>query len=311
MLKPISTPALSPLFGPASARGPIDGAEGHDGAAPSQGEQESARWGTLGEPAANADLARLAHLVETPAATLRHGFYQEGCCIPLHRHECDVLVYGVGGPCVEFAGSGQIVKRRLTFHPRGYEHALRFEGPTHVLAIEIPLTSESWASASTPLPATFYTLVWRALLQIAERRPIEAISSALQELLDAAGDYMARTRPEWLMNVVDHIHGHWREIQSVNVLAAMFGVSPQHLCRAFKQHLGVTIGQYSLALRIDYARGLLWGTGMPICEVAAETGFADQAHLTRVLGDHVAKTPARLRWKAPCLNMRQPMPAIR
>lgn len=271
----------------------------------------AARWGTLGEPAANAGQARLAHLVETPAATLRHGFYDTDCCVPLHRHDSDSLVYGVGGPCVEFAGSGQIIKRRLTYHPRGYEHALRFQGPTHVLAIEIPRSSPPWAKVSTPLPATFYTLVWRALLAIAERQKIELITIALQDLLDAGRSYVTRKRPEWLMNVVDHIHGNWRDVQSVKVLAEMFGVSPQHLCRAFKQHLGVTISQYSLALRVDYARGLLWGTGMPICEVAAETGFSDQAHLTRVLGDHSAKTPARLRWKAPCLQMRQPMPAIR
>ena len=72
----------------------------------------------------------------------------------------------------------------------------------------------------------------------------------------------------------------------------------------------MTIGQYSLALRIDHARGLLWSSDMPICEVAAETGFADQAHLTRVLGDYSDKTPARLRWKAPCLQMREPIAAV-
>ncbi len=272
---------------------------------------ESIRWGTLGEPAANTSPARLAHLVETPAATLRHGFYETDCCVPLHRHDCDALVYGVGGPCVEFAGSGQIIKRRLTYHPRGYEHALRFQGPTHVLAIEIPRSARPWSASSTPLPATHYNLIWRALLAIAERQPIETITNALEDLLDASRAFVTGKRPQWLLDVVDHIHGNWRDVQSAAVLAGMFGVSRQHLCRAFKQHLGVTIGQYSLALRIDYARGLLWGSGMPIAEVAAETGFADQAHLTRVLVDYSDKTPARLRWKAPCLQAREPVPAIK
>jgi AraC-like DNA-binding protein len=271
---------------------------------------ESARWGTLGEPAANAGRARLAHLVETPAATLRHGFYETDCFVPLHRHDCDVLVYGVGGPCVEFAGSGQIIKRRLTYHPRGYEHALRFEGPTHVLAIEIPRSPEPWARVSTPLLATHYNHVWRAMLAIADRQPIEAITRPLEDLLEDVKAFVLGKRPEWLMQVIDHIHGDWRGVQSVSVLAAFVGVSRQHLCRAFKQHLGVTIGQYSLALRIDHARGLLWSSDMPICEVAAETGFADQAHLTRVLGEHSHKTPARLRWKAPCLQKREPIAAV-
>lgn len=271
---------------------------------------ESARWGTLGEPAANAGRARLAHLVETPVATLRHGFYETDCFVPLHRHDCDALIYGVGGPCVEFAGSGQIIKRRLTFHPRGYEHALRFLGPTHVLAIEMPKGTPGWATVTTPLLATHYNHVWLALLAIADRQPTEAVTAALQALLDAVKTYVTGRRPDWLMQVVDHIHGDWRGVPSVATLADMFGVSRQHLCRAFKQHLGVTIGQYSLALRIDHARGLLWSTDMPICEVAAETGFADQAHLTRVLGDHSHKTPARLRWKAPCLQAREPIAAV-
>lgn len=271
----------------------------------------SAEWGTLGEPAANAAAARLAHLVETPAATLRHGFYQTDCFVPRHRHDCDTLVYGVGGPCVDFAGSGQVNKRRLTFHPRGYEHALRYQGPTHVLSIEIPHCARPWTGESTPLPATLYNHIWHALLAIAEGQPIESITDALEALLEASRRFITGDRPQWLLDVVDHIHGNWREVQSVAAIAERFGVSRQHLCRAFKQHLGVTIGQYSLALRIDHARGLLWATGMPICEVAAETGFADQAHLTRVLGDHSAKTPARLRWKAPCLQLREPLPAIR
>lgn len=112
------------------------------------------------------------------------------------------------------------------------------------------------------------------------------------------------------MAVIDHLHKHWREVQSAHSIAQRFGISPQHLCRAFKQKLGVTMGQYSLALRIDYARGLLWGSDLPICEVAAETGFFDQAHLTRVLGLRSDRTPARLRWAAPRARMMEKVPAI-
>ena len=113
-----------------------------------------------------------------------------------------------------------------------------------------------------------------------------------------------------MMAVIDHLHKHWREVHSANMIALRFGVSPQHLCRAFKQKLGVTIGQYSLALRIDYARGLLWGSDLSICEVAADTGFFDQAHLTRVLGLRSERTPARLRWTAPRARMAESVPAI-
>lgn len=267
-------------------------------------------WGTLGIPDHGGPAARLVHIVETPVAVLRHAFYDPGAIVPLHSHDCDSLVYGVGGPCREDNGTGQIIKRRLTFHPRGYAHSLEFGAPTHVLAIEIcdPARFDALVRRSTPLPATLYDHVWRAMLRIADGQPVDAVSEALAELLDGASDFLRQPRPDWLMAVIDHIHAHWRIVPSAHALARRFGVSPQHLCRAFKRHNGVTIQQYAVALRLDYARGLLWGTGMPISQVAAETGFADQSHLTRVLVSHSQKTPARLRWRAPCLGLNFPNP---
>ncbi len=262
-------------------------------------------WGTLGEPAPQAQ-ARLLHLVETPAATLRHAFYPAGAVIPYHSHDCESVVYGVGGPCYESRSSDagrspEAIARRLTYRPRGYAHSLRFAGPTHLLAVEFG-ESHDESHSSKPLPATLYGDIWLAMLRFTDSQPLDLIAEALETLISKVRQCLAHPLPQWLEGVIDRIHATWQEPQGVNRLARTFGVSPQHLCRAFKRHLGVTIGQYSLLLRLDYARGLLWGTGVPIAEVAAETGFSDQAHLTRALSAHSLKTPARLRWKAPCLD---------
>ena len=265
-------------------------------------------WGTLGQPSLDAPSGRLVGLARTEVAALRHAFYESGAEVPGHRHDRASLVYGVGGPCHEtrpMAGGDApgIVKRRLTFHPPGYEHSVRFGGPCHVVAIEFdgadfPIgAGASWPSRSTVLPATLYNHVWSAMLRIADDQPDAAVAEALARLIEGAAGFISRRKPEWLLDVIEHIHGHWQSIQSVNGLAADFGVSPQHLCRAFKALLGVTIGQYSLLLRLDYARGLLWGTGHSISQIAAETGFSDQSHLTRTLTRHSARTPSRMRWK--------------
>ena len=266
-------------------------------------------WGTLGQPSPDAPAGRLVRLAATETATLRHAFYETGAAVPGHRHAHASLVYGVGGPCHETrpqAGGDApgVVKRRLTFHPPGYEHSVRFGGPCHVVAVEFdvadfPVGAGSlWPSRSTVLPATLYNHVWSAMLRIADDRPDEAIAEALTDLIEGAASFISRRKPEWLLDVIEHIHGNWQNIQSVNALASDFGVSPQHLCRAFKALLGVTIGQYSLLLRLDYARGLLWGTGRSISQIAAETGFSDQSHLTRTLTRHSARTPSRMRWKS-------------
>ena len=266
-------------------------------------------WGTLGRPSPDTPSGRLVRLACTDAAALRHAFYESGAAVPAHRHACASLVYGVGGPCHETRPQAAseapgVVKRRLTFHPPGYEHMVRFGGPCHVVAIEFdgadfPVgAGGSWPTRSTVLPATLYNHVWSAMLRADDGRPEEAIAEALTGLIEGAAEFVARRKPIWLLDVIEHIHGNWQNIQSVNALAAGFGVSPQHLCRAFKALLGVTIGQYSLLLRLDYARGLLWGTGRSISQIAAETGFADQSHLTRTLTRHSARTPSRMRWKA-------------
>jgi AraC-like DNA-binding protein len=283
---------------------------------------EALSWGTLGQPSAGASPSRLVRLARTDAATLRHAFYETGAEVPGHRHGCASLVYGVGGPCHETrpqaGGDGPgVVKRRLTFHPAGYEHAVRFGGPCHVVAVEFrgadfPIgAGASWPSRSTVLPATLYNHVWRAMLRIADDQPGEAVAEALADLVDGAARFIARRKPEWLLDVIEYIHGNWQNILSVNAMAADFGVSPQHLCRAFKALLGVTIGHYSLLLRLDYARGLLWGTGRSISQIAAETGFSDQSHLTRTLARHSARTPGRMRWKASVARLGIAVPDIR
>jgi AraC family transcriptional regulator len=279
-------------------------------------------WGTLGQPAIEPGTGRLLRQIEAGSAALRHAFYETGVVVPHHRHACASLVYGVGGPCNERGRqlpheSPGVVKRRLTFHPPGYEHSVRFAGPCHVVAIEFDVAdfslagTFSWPNRSTVLPATLYNHVWRAMLRIDDGQPILAVEEALSDLIRGAARFVARRKPDWLLDVIEHIHGTWQDIQSVNSIAADFGVSPQHLCRAFKALLGVTIGQYSLLLRLDHARGLLWGTGKSISEIAAETGFSDQSHLTRTLTRHSSRTPARMRWRAAYMKQGVAVPEIR
>jgi len=64
--------------------------------------------------------------------------------------------------------------------------------------------------------------------------------------------------------------------------------------RAFAAVYGLSPSDYQRQLRLRAARGLL-GAGRPAAEVAAETGFADQAHLTRWFVRSYGVTPAAYR----------------
>lgn len=268
------------------------------------GEEDfDAAWGTLGAPTSESGVSRLLHVVHTPDATLRHAFYGEGAIVPSHRHPCGILVYGVGGPCLEASPAGDLIKRRLTYHPPGYEHSVRYLGPTHVMVLEIgELLGGTLAGRpqSMPLPATAYDLLWRVMLQIVRGEGLHSTAEAITRLLEHVFEFIRRPPSARMLAVINDLHLNWREVPSAKKLSTRFGVSPQYLCRAFKQATGVTLQQYGLLLRVDYARGLLWGSNMPLAEVASETGFADQSHLSRALAAHSAVSPLRFRWHAPC-----------
>jgi AraC-like DNA-binding protein len=67
---------------------------------------------------------------------------------------------------------------------------------------------------------------------------------------------------------------------SLDELAATTGLGPFALLRAFRAETGLPPHAYLNQLRVRQARYLLDG-GLAPAEVAAHTGFADQAHLTR------------------------------
>ena len=53
-----------------------------------------------------------------------------------------------------------------------------------------------------------------------------------------------------------------------------------------------------MARRIERAREMLARSALPIKAVAAECGFSDQAHLTRVFAATTGETPAAFRRRA-------------
>ena len=78
-------------------------------------------------------------------------------------------------------------------------------------------------------------------------------------------------------------------------LAAVTGLSQSHFSHAFKASTGVAPHQYQTNTRLERAKHLLLTSEYPLTTIAVETGFADQAHFTRVFRKHLGTTPAN--WK--------------
>lgn len=82
---------------------------------------------------------------------------------------------------------------------------------------------------------------------------------------------------------------------SLTDLARMLSVSPHHLSRIFRAQTGHTIARHRMRLRVRDALERLAGGDRDLARVAAEAGFYDQSHLTRVLLAETHWTPSAMR----------------
>jgi len=78
-------------------------------------------------------------------------------------------------------------------------------------------------------------------------------------------------------------------------LARVVAVSPHHLSRIFRAETGETISRYRNRARVRLVLERLADRERSLARLAGELGFADQAHLARVVRREVGSTPSALR----------------
>ena len=74
-------------------------------------------------------------------------------------------------------------------------------------------------------------------------------------------------------------------------LARTAGVSLRQLERLFRLHLGRSLGEHYLGLRLDRARDLLRQTTMSVLEIALACGFASASHFSRAYRTRFGHAP--------------------
>ncbi|MFC7403787.1 helix-turn-helix transcriptional regulator [Georgenia alba] len=119
----------------------------------------------------------------------------------------------------------------------------------------------------------------------------------LEELdAEAGGHHRAARIPAGLADVLgpdQHPVGaalrRMTSTTTIGDLAARLGVSPQHVRRMLREHAGTTFGAIMRWHRLREAIALL--PRSPIARAGAESGFADQAHLTRTSTAMLGRTP--------------------
>lgn len=95
--------------------------------------------------------------------------------------------------------------------------------------------------------------------------------------------------------VTDFILAHLSQDLSLEALAQQAGFSSYHFARLFRQTMGESPHQFVLRQRVERAQHLLKETNVPLSQIAGESGFANQSHLTRIFKRHLGLTPRAYR----------------
>lgn len=124
---------------------------------------------------------------------------------------------------------------------------------------------------------------------------LDALLTALLQIGPASSRRRSQMPPWQLRRAKEFIEEHCLRTIRLAELAALTGLSESYFCHAFKASTGMPAHQWQMRARIARVQEMLRRKDVSLTNVAAASGFSDQAHLTRVFRRVVGTTPAS--WK--------------
>jgi AraC family transcriptional regulator len=230
--------------------------------------------------------------------------------VPAHSHELAYFTLVLGGDYSERFGSINMEHHPMSilWHRAGISHKDRIgNSGGRFFTVEIKADGIDNLRRFSAVPEDFTEsgtpLVWLAARLFTEFKNWQDCSELIAEglTLEMLGlsarsrPAAERTVPKWLESVVDRLNDEFRENPATDDLAAAANVHPVHLAAVFRRFHGQTIGEYLQNLRVRHASKLIVENKLPLADVAAESGFADQSHLTRTFKRITGMTPGAFR----------------
>ena len=248
-------------------------------------------------------MAGTLHCVETR--------YVADQVLRVHAHETANLVLVLAGSFVKRAGSArdECAPGMVFYQPPEQEHANAFHGAGgRCLTFEINRDVADRYRSLVELPssrvATSPLLAGLAARLVAEfQAGDDASHLAIEGLVMEAIAELARFEPRrGASSLTAAVEQAWRIIQreserplGLDDIASRVGAHPVSLARAFRRRYRMTLGEAIRRERVTVACRLLEAGELPIAQIAARCGFADQSHLARVFRRVMGTSPSRYR----------------
>ncbi len=96
--------------------------------------------------------------------------------------------------------------------------------------------------------------------------------------------------------VLHHIESNYAEALSLDELAGIAQVTPQHLCRLFRQHVNARPFEYITRVRLQKAKSLMLSNPTdPLKNIADACGFGDPSYFAKQFRQYEGITPMSFR----------------
>lgn len=112
---------------------------------------------------------------------------------------------------------------------------------------------------------------------------------------DAVGGRTLALTPWQERKVLRYVEEHLGRPIRTPELASLVGLSISQFSRRFRGSFGLPPREYMIRTRLDRAKALMRQSRAPLCEIALDSGFCDQAHMSRLFHAFVGDTPHRWR----------------
>jgi AraC family transcriptional regulator len=230
--------------------------------------------------------------------------------LPEHSHELAYFTLVLGGSYFERFGANATDHKPMSmiWHRAGISHKDRIgvQGarcfmveiqPNGIDSIrqfsQVPLDFAEYGTSLTWLAARLFHEFknWQDCSElVAEGLTLEMLGYSARKT--ASGE---KQQPKWLGRVVEKLKEDFSKNISTDDLAAAAQVHPVHLAAVFRKFHGKTMGEFVQQLRVTHASKLMTERDRTLADIAYESGFSDQSHLTRLFKRHTGMTPGAFR----------------
>lgn len=101
--------------------------------------------------------------------------------------------------------------------------------------------------------------------------------------------------PDYIATVLKYLENHFLEEFDLEIIAQEAGVSKYHLSRMFHKYLGMSLNEYVITMRINYAKTLLRCTNDSVENIAYKSGMSNISYFIKQFKRKTDSTPLQYR----------------